>query len=73
MASQRFSRRTSNSRPSDAGWKAALVPGTVFEISQGELEQADRYEVVAYRRVLAKLLSGRSAWVYVDARRAPPI
>ncbi|MGE0703966.1 MAG: gamma-glutamylcyclotransferase family protein [Vicinamibacterales bacterium] len=54
------------------GTENALVPGTVFEISQSELEQADRYEVSAYTRVLARLISGRSAWVYVDARFAPP-
>lgn len=55
------------------GAPTALVAGTVFEISHSELEQADRYEVSAYTRVLAKLHSGRNAWVYVDARFAPPI
>jgi gamma-glutamylcyclotransferase (GGCT)/AIG2-like uncharacterized protein YtfP len=48
------------------------VLGTVFEITQAELEQADRYEVGAYKRVAARLASGESAWVYVDARFAPP-
>ena len=48
------------------------VAGTVFEISDGELAQADRYEVAAYRRVAVTLDSGLSAWVYVDARFAPP-
>lgn len=48
------------------------VPGTVFEISAQELEHADRYEVSAYKRVAAPLSSGRTAWVYVDARYAPP-
>jgi gamma-glutamylcyclotransferase (GGCT)/AIG2-like uncharacterized protein YtfP len=47
------------------------VPGSVFEISDAELESADAYEVDAYRRVLASLASGLSAWVYVDARLAP--
>lgn len=54
------------------GTAAARVAGTVFEITADELEQADRYEVSAYRRVEAPLASGRSAWVYVDARFAPP-
>ncbi len=54
------------------GARNASVPGTVFEISQSELEQADRYEVSAYKRVLARLISGKDAWVYVDARFAPP-
>ena len=48
------------------------VAGTVFDISDDELAQADRYEVAAYRRVAVTLGSGLSAWVYVDARFAPP-
>ncbi len=55
-------------RPS--GDAQARVPGTVFEITDQELEQADRYEVAAYRRVAAALASGGNAWVYVDARFA---
>jgi gamma-glutamylcyclotransferase (GGCT)/AIG2-like uncharacterized protein YtfP len=54
------------------GDAAARVPGTVFEISARELERADRYEVSAYKRVAAPLSSGRTAWVYVDARDASP-
>jgi gamma-glutamylcyclotransferase (GGCT)/AIG2-like uncharacterized protein YtfP len=45
------------------------VQGTVFEVSEAELASADAYEVDAYKRVLAQLASGLSAWVYVDARR----
>ena len=48
------------------------VAGTVFEISDAELVQADAYEVDAYRRVAVALASGLRAWVYVDARFAPP-
>ncbi len=48
------------------------VAGTVFEITDAELAAADSYEVDAYKRVLAPLASGRNAWVYVDARHAPP-
>lgn len=55
-----------------SGAAADRVAGTVFEISDGELAQADRYEVAAYRRVAVTLASGLSAWVYVDARFAPP-
>jgi len=47
------------------------VSGAVFEITDSELESADAYEVAAYKRVLAPLASGRSAWVYVDARTKP--
>ncbi len=54
------------------GWSEDRVPGTVFEISDEDLDRADAYEVAAYRRVLAPLASGLKAWVYVDARRGPP-
>ncbi len=47
------------------------VSGTVFEITEAELASADRYEVAEYKRVAAKLASGKQAWVYVDARLAP--
>ncbi len=54
------------------GKDADRVAGTVFEITGAELAAADAYEVDAYRRVTAPLASGRSAWVYVDTRHAPP-
>ncbi|WP_373890105.1 gamma-glutamylcyclotransferase [Massilia sp. DJPM01] len=44
------------------------VAGTVFEVTNDELVHADRYEVSDYKRVSALLSSGRTAWVYVDAR-----
>lgn len=47
------------------------VDGTVFEITDLELQNADKYEVSAYKRVAADLSSGKQAWVYVDARFAP--
>ena len=40
------------------------VEGTVFEVSNAELAQADAYEVSDYQRVLAPLASGAQAWVY---------
>lgn len=48
------------------------VEGTVFRISAEELESADHYEVAAYKRVAAVLVSGLEAWVYVSALFAPP-
>ncbi len=57
-------------RPS--GDAADRVQGTVFEISDAELAQADVYEVADYRRVEVTLESGLQAWVYIDARFAPP-
>ena len=54
-----------------SGRDADRVAGTAFEISDAELAAADAYEVAAYKRVAAPLASGRTAWVYVDARGAP--
>ena len=48
------------------------VAGTVFQITEEELRNADKYEVAAYKRIAAILRSGARAWVYVDARYAPP-
>jgi gamma-glutamylcyclotransferase (GGCT)/AIG2-like uncharacterized protein YtfP len=53
-----------------SGRRESRVSGTVFEITDAELADADRYEVAAYKRVAALLASGREAWVYVDARYA---
>ncbi len=47
----------------------ARVHGMVFEISEAELAQADRYEVAAYERVEARLVSGGLAWVYVASSK----
>jgi len=47
------------------------VAGTVFEVTDAELANADKYEVAAYKRVTANLASGLRAWVYVDAQCAP--
>ncbi len=44
------------------------VAGTVYEVTNDELAHADKYEVSDYKRVSAPLSSGRTAWVYVDAR-----
>lgn len=41
------------------------VPGTIFEITQVELQAADGYDVSDYKRVHARLKSGRDAWVYI--------
>ena len=54
------------------GWSEDRVAGTVFEISDEDLDRSDAYEVEAYRRILAPLASGLKAWVYVDALRGPP-
>ena len=43
------------------------IDGMVFEITDGELAAADRYEVADYKRIAARLKSGLEAWVYVKA------
>jgi hypothetical protein len=54
------------------GNPASRVPGMVFEITDAELARVDAYEAVfLYERVTALLTSGRPAWVYVHADRAP--
>ena len=53
------------------GRNESRVSGTVFEITDDELAAADEYErLAAYKRILAKLASGKQAWLYVDARSA---
>ena len=47
-------------KPSD------FVEGTVYSVTQQELEQADAYEPDGYRRVLVQLRSGARAWVYMN-------
>lgn len=54
------------------GRRDSRVSGTVFEITEAELEAADRYEQLAtYSRLSAILASGKRAWVYVALRSAP--
>lgn len=43
------------------------VEGTIFEITEVELQQADEYEVEEYMRVMVNFKSGNEAWVYVAA------
>jgi hypothetical protein len=50
------------------GREDSRVNGTVFEITDADLANADRYEVSEYKRIATTLASGRQAWVYVDAR-----
>ena len=54
------------------GRDADTVAGTVFQITPEELQNADEYEVAAYKRIAVTLRSGARAWVYVDARYTPP-
>jgi gamma-glutamylcyclotransferase (GGCT)/AIG2-like uncharacterized protein YtfP len=51
-----------------SGRNESRVRGTVFEISDSELANADLYEPPGYKRILAMLASGKEAWVYADSR-----
>ncbi|RKQ71775.1 gamma-glutamyl AIG2-like cyclotransferase [Litorimonas taeanensis] len=44
------------------------VAGQVFELSDAELADADRYEVDDYKRISVTLESGVQAWLYVVAK-----
>ena len=48
------------------------ITGTVFHVTADEIENADRYEVDACKRIAFTLRSGIRAWVYVDASSVPP-
>jgi hypothetical protein len=49
-----------------------VVSGVVFALTPDEIQSSDTYEVAALKRVAVVLQSGARAWVYVDARHAPP-
>jgi len=48
------------------GDESDYVEGTALALTDRELDQADAYEPPSYTRVLVKLKSGLSAWVYLD-------
>lgn len=41
------------------------IEGHIYEMTQREVEETDKYEVKDYARVLEKFQSGKKAWVYV--------
>jgi gamma-glutamylcyclotransferase (GGCT)/AIG2-like uncharacterized protein YtfP len=47
--------------------KKDVISGTLYKISQKELEKADRYEVSDYKRVEAIFQSGTKGWIYVKS------
>ena len=50
------------------GRPEARVPGTVLDVTEAELAEADRYEHLAhYERRKIQLASGRTAWAYVHS------
>ena len=51
------------------GSASDVVEGTVFFITQQELEQADVYEPDGYERIRVQLRSGTEAWLYLNTNR----
>jgi hypothetical protein len=52
------------------GAETSRLAGMAFEMTDAEIAQADGYEArYSYVRVLARLASGRTAWVYVHQPR----
>ncbi len=47
-----------------SGNSGDLVEGTVFELTDEELDLTDRYEPDGYTRVRVRLQSGKEAWTY---------
>ncbi|WP_420573017.1 gamma-glutamylcyclotransferase family protein [Kordia sp.] len=43
------------------------ISGTLYKISEKELQQADRYEVSDYKRVEATFQSGKKGWIYIKS------
>lgn len=42
------------------------VEGTVFKVTEAELELSDAYEPAGYKRVLVQSRSGVNVWVYLQ-------
>ncbi|MFK7050205.1 MULTISPECIES: gamma-glutamylcyclotransferase family protein [Flavobacterium] len=47
------------------GVETDCIKGIIYEISNIELEETDKYEVAEYHRILETFESGKKAWVYV--------
>jgi hypothetical protein len=60
--------RTHHDNVTFNGIEESRVSGTVFDVTDAELARSDEYEAAyAYKRISAVLVSGKEAWVYVDA------
>jgi gamma-glutamylcyclotransferase (GGCT)/AIG2-like uncharacterized protein YtfP len=58
--------RTHHANVTFNGRSDSRVPGTVFDVTDAELEAADRFEQpFHYERIRVTLASGKEAWVYV--------
>jgi gamma-glutamylcyclotransferase (GGCT)/AIG2-like uncharacterized protein YtfP len=43
-----------------------VIEGKIFEITENELAETDKYEVSDYKRVLETFNSGKKAWIYIS-------
>jgi len=41
------------------------IDGVIFEITETEIAETDKYEVSQYHRILETFESGKKAWIYV--------
>jgi len=46
--------------------KRDFIEGVIFEITEYELNETDKYEVSDYKRVSEIFESGKEAWIYVS-------
>ncbi len=53
------------------GRASDVIVGTVFRVTPDDIQNADKYEVDACKRIAVTLRSGTRAWVYVDAQHIP--
>ena len=53
------------------GHASDVISGTVFRVTAEDIQNADKYEVDACKRIAVTLRSGVRAWVYVDAQYVP--
>jgi hypothetical protein len=53
------------------GRASDVISGTVFAVAPDEIQNADKYEMAAVKRVAVVLQSGIRAWAYVEARYSP--
>jgi len=54
-----------------SGGTEARVGGTVYELSDADLANADLYEPPPYQRIQTVLASGKQAWVYAENGDSP--
>lgn len=66
-----ISGKTHHTMATFTGRASDVITGMVFTVTPEEIQNADKYEVAAVKRIAVVLQSGAHAWAYVDARSAP--